>query len=71
MTDGITGLKCLVHYSDSTINTPSIVKIHYSNFTVCKLSCPANFSHIYVLLVDRFDENDKLLYLKQNKSDLR
>lgn len=36
MTDGITELKCLVHYSDSTTNTPpSIVKIHYSNFTLC------------------------------------
>jgi len=35
MTDDITELKCLVHYTDSTINTPRVVKIHYSNFTVC------------------------------------
>lgn len=41
VTDDIIELKCLVHYTDSTINTPRVVKIHYSNFTVCKFRCPA------------------------------
>ena len=57
MSDAITELKCVVHYSDSTINTPRVIKIHYGNFTVCKFICPACFSHMYTLLVDRFDAN--------------
>ena len=61
MTDGITELKCVVHYSDSTINTPlSVVKIHYSNFTVCKFGSPSCFSHMCVSLdrrCRRFDAN--------------
>ena len=57
MTDGITELQCVVHYSDSTINTPLVIKIHYSNFTLCKFSRPACFSHMYKLLVDGFDAN--------------
>lgn len=56
-TVGITELRCLVHYSDSTTNSPRVVKIHYSNLTVCKFSCPACFLHMYILLVDRFDKN--------------
>ena len=78
MTDGITELKCLVHYSDSTINTPmSVVKIHYSNFTLCKFSCPSCFSHMYALLVRRFDANmakfstNSLASSRRDKSDLR
>lgn len=50
MTDGITELKCLVTYLDSTINTPLVIKIHYSNFTVCKLNHPACFSHVRRIL---------------------
>ena len=58
MTDGITELKCVVHYSDSTVNTPQrVVKMHYSNFTVCKFSSPSCFSYMYLLLVRRFDAN--------------
>ena len=54
-TDCITELKCVVHYSDST--TKGFVKIYYSDLTVCKFSCPSCFSHMYVLLVRRFDAN--------------